>query len=181
MQTFLPYPDFKKSIQCLDTLRLGNQRVEAWQIYQTLTGKKQGWINHPATKMWKGYQNALVTYYNLCLEEWVLRGHKNTMSMLFWEGDRMEVPFWLGDENFHSSHRSNLLRKGNEDALWKALIVYEKENGEDDFVLQFPFEKSKMDSFKYALLSQKFPYVKGYYHQFNWSDPINLDYVWPVL
>ena len=32
MQTFLPYPDFKKSLQTLDYRRLGKQRIEAYQI-----------------------------------------------------------------------------------------------------------------------------------------------------
>ena len=36
MQTFLPYSDFIKSAKCLDYRRLGKQRVEAWQIYNTL-------------------------------------------------------------------------------------------------------------------------------------------------
>ena len=39
MNTFLPYSDFIRSAKCLDYKRLGKQRVEAWQIYQTL---KQG-------------------------------------------------------------------------------------------------------------------------------------------
>lgn len=37
MQTFLPYPSFIKSAQCLDNKRLGKQRVEAYQILQILT------------------------------------------------------------------------------------------------------------------------------------------------
>ena len=36
MMTFLPFPEFDKSAQCLDNKRLGCQRIEAWQIYQTL-------------------------------------------------------------------------------------------------------------------------------------------------
>jgi len=42
MNTFLPYPDFVKSAQCLDYRRLGKQRVEAWQIYLALTKENYG-------------------------------------------------------------------------------------------------------------------------------------------
>ena len=58
MQTFLPYKDFRKSLQCLDYRRLGKQRVEAMQIHNILTGKNESsaWVNHPAVKMWKGHE-----------------------------------------------------------------------------------------------------------------------------
>jgi hypothetical protein len=36
MQTFMPYSDFEKTARCLDNKRLGKQRVEAWQILNTL-------------------------------------------------------------------------------------------------------------------------------------------------
>jgi hypothetical protein len=32
MQTFLPYPDFRESLESLDNKRLGKQRVEALQL-----------------------------------------------------------------------------------------------------------------------------------------------------
>ena len=38
-----------------------------------------GWSNHPAAKMWKGYEEALETYMAVCIDEWVKRGYKNTM------------------------------------------------------------------------------------------------------
>jgi len=51
MQTFLPFPDFKKSASCLDYKRLGKQRVEGLQILNaiqgetTLKGKTyKGWL-----------------------------------------------------------------------------------------------------------------------------------------
>ena len=39
MQTFLPYPDFKKSASCLDYKRLGKQRVEGLQILNAIQGR----------------------------------------------------------------------------------------------------------------------------------------------
>lgn len=109
MQTFLPYDSFVKSAQVLDWRRLGKQRVEAMQILKALeTGK--GWIHHPITKMWRGYENSLKVYMTVMIEEWIERGYNNTMKfpdIL----DTIEHPPWLGNEKFHASHRSNLLRK----------------------------------------------------------------------
>ena len=56
MQTFLPYDDFVLSLDCLDYRRLGKQRVEAMQLLNAMKREKGGWINHPATKMWRGYE-----------------------------------------------------------------------------------------------------------------------------
>ncbi len=109
MQTFLPYPDFKKSLQVLDYRRLGKQRVEAYQIIRTIKNGG-GWQNHPAVKMWRGHVNALKLYYNLSLMEWISRGYKNRMEKMTIHG-RIVYPPWFGDEKFHAAHRSNLLRK----------------------------------------------------------------------
>ena len=112
MQTFLPYTDFKESAKCLDYKRLGKQRVEAWQIYQIVSGKrtKGGWINHPAVNMWRGFSNLLAYYYNDILDEWIKRGYKNTMEYIVCPPSITE-PLWLGNKDFHDSHKSNLLRK----------------------------------------------------------------------
>ena len=110
MQTFLPYDSLQLSVSCLDNRRLGKQRVEAYQILNTLKGKSKGWVNHPAVKMWKGYENALGVYMNLCIDEWVRRGFNNTMEKEK-ETDLVLLPSWFGNKLFHASHRSNLLRK----------------------------------------------------------------------
>ena len=121
MNTFLPYPDFVKSAQCLDYKRLGKQRVEAWQIYLALTQKNYGWKNHPIVKMWKGFELALLDYGMVMCEEWINRGYKDTMWERFYEVFDKKwyahkdfskfYPKWLGNKKFHSSMRSNLLRK----------------------------------------------------------------------
>ena len=61
MQTFLPYDDFVLSLDCLDYRRLGKQRVEAMQLLNAMKREKGGWINHPATKMWRGYEKKKCT------------------------------------------------------------------------------------------------------------------------
>lgn len=109
MQTFLPYSSFSKSAKCLDWRRLGKQRVEAKQILNALDGTSKGWVNHPATKMWRGYEEALKLYMNVMITEWIDRGYNNSMELS--PIGMVRVPDWFGDEKFHASHRSNLLRK----------------------------------------------------------------------
>ena len=65
MQTFLPLPDFHKSLACLDSKRLGKQRLETHQILKVLSGESEAWKNHPAVKMWIGFDNSLIEYFNL--------------------------------------------------------------------------------------------------------------------
>jgi hypothetical protein len=130
MQTFLPYPNYEESAQCLDYRRLGKQRVECKQILLALgvpigahRPKKSGWKNHPAIKMWRGYEIALCTYSIEICAEWKHRGYKDCLSEQFLFAIRQLAehtdekpgsPPWLGDDFFHSSHRSNLLRKDPE-------------------------------------------------------------------
>ncbi len=109
MQTFLPYPDFKKSLQSLDYRRLGKQRVEAYQILRALKFGN-GYSKHPAVKMWRGHINALKHYYNLAIDEWVKRGYRNNMLKMKISG-KIAYPLWFGRDKFHAAHRSNMLRK----------------------------------------------------------------------
>ena len=125
MQTFLPYKDFKASAECLDMKRLGKQRVEAYQILKILMGLgkvnkngKVAWENHPAVRMWRGYEYFLKDYIAAICAEWVYRGYKDTIAQktsdLFRNTTiamKVKPPEWLGNDKFHASHRSNLLRK----------------------------------------------------------------------
>lgn len=114
MQTFLPYPSFKRSAKVLDYRRLGKQRVEAFQLIEGMRKPKQfGWRNHPAFKMWLGHSNALKMYFNTMVEEWIGRGYNNTMEPYVLRGN-IFLPKWIGTRRLHSSHRANLLRKDPE-------------------------------------------------------------------
>lgn len=110
MQTFLPLENFEQSAMVLDYKRLGRQRLECKQILNALY-KGGGWSNHPAVLMWKGYEYALTMYMNAIIIEWIKRGYKNNMLMCSVNEKKVIFPPWLGDERFHASHRSNLLRK----------------------------------------------------------------------
>ena len=124
MQTFLPYADFGRCARVLDYRRLNSQRKEAMQILNVLRqtgevlvagqvvqlGKHVGWRNHPAVKMWRGYEDALTLYMNTMIQEWERRGYKNNMRMLG-HAPNPVMPPWLGDERLHSNHRARLLEK----------------------------------------------------------------------
>ena len=72
------------------------------------------WRNHPAVLMWRGFEDALALYYNTIRFEWISRGYKNTMPVLNYSSNLINFPSWLGSEEFHKSHRSNLMRKAPE-------------------------------------------------------------------
>lgn len=116
MQTFLPYAHFQRSAEVLDKKRAWKQVVEAHQLLNTLGGKSEGWKNHPACKMWKGYETGLIHYYNVfwshCVDNLGIKAVKmrfNTQCA----HDPIKIPPWVGYEPFHAAHRSNLLRKSD--------------------------------------------------------------------
>jgi hypothetical protein len=128
VQTFLPYPDFAHSAQCLDRLRLGKQRVEAMQILNMVLGNSSysvaqkssnlrssgfGWYNHPAYKMWINHERSLASYLEAMIHEWRdVRGYYNTIVVP--HTTLCDQPSWLGDKRLHTSHRAALLAKNPE-------------------------------------------------------------------
>lgn len=114
MQTFMPYNSYKLSALTLDNKRLGKQRVEAWQVLRALRGETKGWVNHPATVMWRGYEQSLIRYGMVMCAEWQERGFNDSLYDKFYaEFQTMDHPdpWWMGFEPLHTSHQSNLYRK----------------------------------------------------------------------
>lgn len=120
MQTFLPFPSFELSASVLDSTRLGKQRIEAIQIFLALKYPRgYGWQNHPAVKMWKGYENALLLYAQKIALEYRRRGY---LDSIYLEASQRRLklktefvrPPWLGNDRFHTSHRAALLAKNYE-------------------------------------------------------------------
>lgn len=128
MQTFLPYADFKKSAEVLDNKRLNKQILEGYQILKVLHSDdpRAAWRNHPAVKMWRGYENELYRYILHMVWEARDRGiktDKNEANLLelvakhsmFW---KQVIPTWYHDkatiERLTESHRANLYRKDPE-------------------------------------------------------------------
>ncbi|WP_104109657.1 MULTISPECIES: MSMEG_6728 family protein [unclassified Arthrobacter] len=121
MQTYLPYPDFQQSAAALDTTRLGKQRVEALQILRALVIPGYGRQEHPAVRMWMGHVPALTMYALAMADEWIARGHPDNTRESIKEfapqaahpdyADKIPMPPWLGDADFHASQRSRLIQK----------------------------------------------------------------------
>lgn len=120
MQVFLPYPSFQQSVACLDKSRLGNQ---IWRECKTLLNG--GWQHHPVAKMWADYKPALAIYGirgcfellrrdDIDLEKFndLLEYFNNFVPDKF-KGDLPRPPF-IGNPDFHLSHRLNLLWKDPE-------------------------------------------------------------------
>jgi hypothetical protein len=124
MQTFLPVADFADSARLLDSPRLGKQRVETLQILRAIELPDYGWANHPAVLMWRGRTPALVAYGLAMARVWQERGFADSTASQIGEfaPEVVDVPqpelaaagvlpSWLGDEELHRSHRSNLIAK----------------------------------------------------------------------
>lgn len=117
MQTFLISKDVKETAKALDYRRLGKQRREAVQIARALLGMTEGYKNHAATRMWRGYESYLVkVYLKAMMDEWASRGYSNAKTEEDYEiliqhvGDDLTEPEWFTEE-FFTSHKSNLVRK----------------------------------------------------------------------
>lgn len=130
VNVFLPYADFRKSIECLDKKRLYKQLVECIQLLSVIIQGKKGFANHPVTKMWRNHTKALSYYAQICCDvlkekypvfiDSVLRMEER---LIFDFGginkdceDReydpqIDNPWFVGDSAFHDSHKSSLWHK----------------------------------------------------------------------
>jgi hypothetical protein len=98
-------------MRVLDKSRLGNQ---VWREGVTLI--RGGWSNHPASKMWRGHEYHLGLYLLAGVDVLAERGkdYPDTRAKIEVEMVKHQdtgKPWWIGFEQFHASHRSNLLRK----------------------------------------------------------------------
>lgn len=164
VNTFVPVADVNESLRYLDDRRLNKQISECVSILgaifdlPTIKGTpRKGYKNHPAQKMWEGYESGLLDYFASAIRVWQGRGggidnyHPPRMDAdrnVYWVHsykvldevrehrhylkDSEKVPYWMGHEPTHASHRSNLLRKD-----------------------------------------------PVHYGKFGWTEPPNLPYIWP--
>ncbi len=127
MQTFLPFKSFEQSAKALDNKRLNKQILEGYQILKVLHNPdpRAAWRNHPAVKMWEGFEDALYDYIANMVVEARNRGiktDKNEANLIelhsryamHWESG---MPKWYNDsraDRITESHRANLYRKDPE-------------------------------------------------------------------
>lgn len=184
MQTFLPFASFVQSLKVLDGSRLRKQQTEAEQILKVLNNPTaKGWANHPAVLQWKGYEKALELYIYCSSEECKIRGFKGRATTY---PALLVLPSWLGKEEIHSSHRSRLLFKGRVDAAAITLKSHLKVRSintwlvENGFPVKNVFKSEDILRLECIIKSEGLELQKNYYAQFNWSEPDNIPYVWPV-
>lgn len=113
VNTFLLSANFGESAQLLDNQRLFKQCVEAKQIIEVLsqTEETKGFSNHPATKQWKGYVNALKAYYNAHLNEVYKRKCRKTTMKYYFVMRGYDLPWFVQCIQFHNTHRASLFYK----------------------------------------------------------------------
>jgi hypothetical protein len=125
MQTFLPYKDFQESAKVLDNKRLNKQILEGYQILKVLSSDdpRAGWRNHPAVKMWRGHEKALLSYVMTCVAEADARGirtENNVANIKALTVDKIDrwgdgLPTWYHDfdlsQRVVATHKANLYRK----------------------------------------------------------------------
>lgn len=150
MQTFVPLFGSADTAQVLDRARLNKQALEGWQILMNLVQLdpqgnhrvSKGWSNHPAVKMWRGHEGALVSYILKMVMEWEKRGYKSTigtkalttyiqavkLGRITRESHR--YPEWMRDRELFariaSSHRMALLVKDYE---WYSQFNWDEDPG----------------------------------------------------
>ena len=89
--------------------------MEVKQIFFAATVPGYAWSRHPMTVMWQDYKYELLEYGIAICKEWIRRDYNDSLLVEFEQyqvrQENTGKPWWLGNERFHRSHRSNLLRK----------------------------------------------------------------------
>jgi hypothetical protein len=120
----------------------------------------KGWVNHPAVKMWRGHESALLLYIDAMVIEWKLRGFKSTI------GDKARktyqsaplsskptfhtYPSWIQDvdefEAVASTHRQALLVK---DYSWYSQFGWPEDTGVQptEYEYIWPTDKEKVNGY----------------------------------
>lgn len=128
MQVFLPENSFADCAKALDQKRLVKQLLEGRQIMTILAGESPGgaWKNHPAVKMFAGYEASLYNYLKAIRNEMEFRGYKwennwnvikDTYKRNFANQSKDSIPEWMQDERWirvMTTHRGRLYQKAPE-------------------------------------------------------------------
>lgn len=196
MQTFLPYSDFQRVAEVLDWRRLGKQRVEGWQILQSLAQgpecpydpiqkvwgwgqenlserqewRKTPWYNHPNVQQWKGYELLLMDYTCTMCEKWIDLGKVDNLKPrvldLFGHNS-----YWLNQE---------------EKPWW---LGWEDYHSNHRAILLGKVYKDWLEAFSISTYKDECFKEEGYlnwYRQWGWSEtPARMEnnkwpYIWPT-
>ena len=116
MQLFMPYPDVYRSAAVLDPVRLGKQRLEA---YECATAARR----HPCVDAWQG-AHTLAAHFGLacCMRYAGFRKRDGTpydtermlvklLPLAPGKAEHAPTPWWWGDDAVHTLYQRWLVRK----------------------------------------------------------------------
>jgi hypothetical protein len=171
MQTFLPYPDFKKSLQTLDYRRLGKQRVEAYQIIRILKAASQSKVYHG------GEEEATQSYNTIRrgADGEAKKGRRMNAKWRKYEGgwrNHPAVKMWHGHINalklYYNLSLEEWTGRGYRNNMQKMII-----RGK----ITYP-QWLGTNCFHAAHRSNLLRKDIGFYGKYKWSEPADLPYLW---
>lgn len=136
IRTWVPESTFVASASILHDEEVFRVRQHALFILGVLAGHNQHMKHSPVVTMWRGSELILVSYGVTMCREWRTRGNSDKLeSQIYAYADEAlsaniftpdvngNMPWWLGNEGFHMSHRSNLmsLRPDFYSKLWSGV------------------------------------------------------------
>ncbi len=134
LRTWLPADTFIASATLLHDNEVYRIRQHVLFILNVLAGRHQHMRHSPHVVMWRGAELQLVAYGTTMCREWRQRGHDDKLeAQIYAFGEEAlrigtltpqlngNKPWWLGNEGFHLSHRSGLVKINPEyyKTLWK--------------------------------------------------------------
>jgi len=116
--------NFNTSASLLDSKRLGSTIYESIHILASILHKNMDLVNpkrdvsnHPASKLWIGYERELGAYIYAHIEEWCNRGYKTDVNLknyhIITSGlgrGIYHIPKWISNELIET-HRNVIYRK----------------------------------------------------------------------
>lgn len=166
--TFLPYPDFTSSAQCLDDRRLGKQRVEVlWILNALRSGGVDRRVGTDAVQMWAGYTSALAHYGYAVCTEWIRRGFTDNIRDVIYESSR------YGGRCSECTDGVPMIERGELD--W----CHQRVEGTTECFVTMPRwlgMREVHESHRAALLAKD----PLHYSQFTWAEKPAVRYFWPV-
>jgi hypothetical protein len=154
-----------------------------------LLGFSAGWVNHPATKMWRGHEFRLAEYSKAIADECFIRGFKSHYDYFYGlqaQFDDCVLPKWFSNEEVFSSYRSKLLFKGRVDAVCLGLKRYLRTNSinawlkANDRPEKNLLTRKDVENLEYFALYNSIEIGQNHYSQFGWSESDDKNYIWPV-
>jgi len=188
MNTFLPYPNFHESAQCLDDYTLVRQNNDNYQIINLI---EQGYYSSSILSMWKGHEHFLACYGLVICTECRKRNFRDDLFNFFEEKayrnyahQFQNVPPWLGDWNFHQSNRARLITIGEIERIhWRIRSIGENVNIFCQSLVNRDSRDIKVSDF--AALTEELDLLEApnapanFYHQFGWYQFMTDEVQWP--